>query len=137
MACWLALSLTFTLIAGAAAVGLALIGAMRTRRAELRVTNLEYVSRGTNFTGLFHASQNIPRADVQSLEYQEDKSGPEWDHPGGVYAKLKRRSVCILPHVDANQAAAVIERIGTKFVDLGDNGGGESGFGDHFTSLRL
>jgi hypothetical protein len=51
---WLpALPLPVVLVAGLLMGGAAFAVALRPRRAELRVTNLEYVSRGSDFRGVF------------------------------------------------------------------------------------
>jgi hypothetical protein len=34
---------------------------------------------------------------MQRLKYHGDASGPESNHPGGLYGVLKYRAVCILP----------------------------------------
>jgi hypothetical protein len=111
--------------------------AVRKRTAELRVTNLEFRSRGRvgdNFGSMRSAS----RADVKWLEYQEDTSGPETSHhPGGLYAVLGTRSICLLPNIDEQQASLVIERILYRFPELRDLWRRHSPFGEHFTTLGL
>jgi len=117
--------------------GLSLLLAMRQQDAELRVTSLELKSRG-RCGDSFRSTRSVSRADVRWLEYQEDTTGPETSHhPGGLYAVLSGHSVCILPYVDKQQTAEVIQRIVEKFPDLGQQWEGQSPFGQHFTSLGL
>src|ERR1700731_4890889 len=60
--------------------------AVRKWNAELRVTNLEFRSRGRVGDG-FGSKRSVCSTDVRWLEYQEDTSGPETSHhPGGLYA---------------------------------------------------
>jgi hypothetical protein len=106
------------------------------RRSELRVTNLEYVSRTFGAWG-FQGARSIPPFDVRWLEYQDDASGPESDHPGGLYAVLKHRNVCILPYLSPEQTMEVIERIARRFPDFRDQWLGRSEFGSHVISLGL
>jgi hypothetical protein len=103
--------------------------------AELRVTNLELQS---SVRGTFGSRRSVSRADIRWLEYQEDSSGLETSHhPGGLYAVLRLQSVCLLPYVNEQQTAQIIERIVTKFPDLGKQSNESSSFGAHFISLGL
>lgn len=107
------------------------------RKFELRVTRSEFAAQGKVGDNL-GKSRSVPTADVQWLEYQEDTTGPETaDHPGGLYAVLRNRTVCLLPDVDAQQTTAVITRIRGKYPDLSDQWSGPSSLGEHFVSLRL
>jgi len=74
---------------------------------------------------------------VRWLEYQNDMSGPESDHPGGLYAVLKHRSVCVLPYLSAEQTTEVVERIATRFPDFRDQWCSQSVFGSHVIYLGL
>ena len=77
-------------------------------------------------------------SEVRWLEYQEDTTGPETaHHPGGLYAVLKHRSVCVLPDLDEQQTASVIERIKDKYPDLRAQWSEQSFFGKGFISLGL
>ena len=103
--------------------------------AELRVTPLEFQSRGN----LGAASQPTPvcSADIHWLEYQPDCSGPDTGYrPGGLYAKLRFRTVCVLPLLDENQTIEVIGRIKKRFPEMA-RGWSEPSIGDRFTTLRL
>jgi hypothetical protein len=118
------------------AAGLGGFFGSRQRKSELRVTNLELTSKGACGDSL-RSVRSISRMDVRWLEYQEDKTGPESLHPGGLYAVLRYHSVRILPYVDETQAASVIRRIAEKFPDFEDQWKGQSPFGEHFISLAL
>ena len=110
---------------------------LRTKSAELRVTNLEFVLR-SYFGGGYRSTRSVSRADIKWLEYQEDTTSPETaHHPGGLYAVLKHSNVCVLPFVDEHQAAVVIDRILEKFPDFRNQWEGQSPFGQHFTTLDL
>ncbi len=128
------------LLAAAWAVLAASIGfffVRRTHKFELRVTRREFAARGKVGDNPGN-SRSVPTSDVQWLEYQEDTTGPETaHHPDGLYAILKYRSVCLLPDVDEQQTAAVIERIKDKYPDLGTRWSGHSSFGRDFISLGL
>lgn len=109
----------------------------RTRRFELRVARDELVAIGRVGDGLEN-SRSVPASEIRWLEYQEDSTGPETaDHPAGLYAVLKHRSVCLLPDVDFQQTASVIERIEEKFPELRAQWAGSSAFGKDFISLGL
>jgi hypothetical protein len=57
---------------------------------------LDYTSRPIGGWRIRQA-RSIARMEVRWLEYHEDTRGPEGGEPGGLYAILKHRSVCILP----------------------------------------
>jgi hypothetical protein len=116
---------------------LGFLWAIRKRNAELRVTNLEFRLRG-RVGDEFGSARSVCRADIRWLEYQEDTSGPETSHhPGGLYAVLLSRSICMLPDIDERQTAVVIERIFEKFPDFRDQWRRNSPYGQHFTTLGL
>jgi hypothetical protein len=116
---------------------LSLFLGMREQHAELRVTNLALTSKGRYGDSLW-SKRSVSAADVRWLEYQQDSTGPETSHhPGGLYAVLSNRNICILPYVDEHQAADVIQRIVERFPDLRGRWEGQSPFGQHFTSLGL
>ncbi|MBI1895458.1 MAG: hypothetical protein HYS04_02820 [Acidobacteria bacterium] len=108
-----------------------------TRKFELRVTRNEFAAQGKVGDNL-GSSRSVSTSDIQWLEYQEDTTGPETaHHPGGLYAILTHRTVCLLPDVDEQQTASVIERIKDKYPDLGAQWSGHSSFRKHFISLGL
>ncbi|HXN49803.1 MAG TPA: hypothetical protein VN893_24330 [Bryobacteraceae bacterium] len=108
---------------------LAFLAALGARKAELRVTNLEFESRGDVGDGS-GSTRTVCRADVRWLEHQDRGVS-------GLYAVLRHHSVCMLPYVDEQQAMLVIERIVNKFPDFEKQWEGQSPFGKHFTELGL
>jgi hypothetical protein len=119
------------------AMGLSLWLGIRKRGIELRVSNLELISRGRCGDN-FRSVRNVNRAEIRWLEYEEDTTGPESSHhPGGLYAVLRHQSICIFPYANEEQAAAIIQRIVERFPDLVQQLRAQSSFGEHFTSLGL
>lgn len=104
--------------------------------AELRVTGLEFQTHGNLGTDSLQV-HTVPSADIRWLEYQPEYGGPDGGYrPGGLYAKLRVRTVCVLPMLDEDQTTDVIERIATRFPDLAKHWAAPS-IGDHFTTLGL
>lgn len=125
-----------TALALAAAV-VAFLYSRRTRNFELRVTSSQFVALG-QVGDNFGNSRSVAVSDVQWLEYQGDTTGPETaHHPQGLYAVLGHRSMCLLPEVDAQQAASIIDQITARYPNLQQQWSGRSSFGTHFISLRL
>ena len=105
----------------------------RQRTVQLRATNLEFQMT----TGDFYRSRTaIPRADIESLEYREERGGPDHYEPAGLYAELRRGSKCILPYLDEHQTHSVIEAIYRRFPDMPIKGA-KSSFDKHFTTLGI
>jgi hypothetical protein len=111
------------------------LGVIRQRTVQLRATNLEFQTT----TGDFYKSDTaVPRANIESLEYREEKGGPDHYEPAGLYAELRNGSKCILPYLDEQQTQAVIEAIYKRFPDLPIAGTDTSpSFGKHFTTLGI
>lgn len=126
------------LVALALATGsAAFLWAVRTDRHELRITREKFVSCG-RVGDNFGSIRTVDATDIRWLEHQEDTSGPETSHhPGGLYAVLELRSVCLLPELDEQQTNLIIERIKDRFPDFRGRWSGHSPFGRHFTSLGL
>lgn len=99
------------------AVLMALVYATRTKRFDLRITKVEFVSRGRIGNSL-RSTRTVCAADIQWLEYQEDARFDKAHHPRGLYAALENRSICLLPDVDEQQAALIIARIQYRFPEL-------------------
>ncbi|MBN8732811.1 MAG: hypothetical protein J0L64_19905 [Acidobacteria bacterium] len=126
------------------AISLAVIAALvayyyarRSPGFELRIDESRIVARGKVGDDL-GLTRSVSVSDVQWLEYQEDTTGPETaHHPGGLYAVLKHRSVCVLPDVDERQTTSIIQRIEAKYPVLRAKWSRASSFGKHFTSLGL
>lgn len=110
---------------------------IRRRINELRVTGSQFHARG-RLGDRLRSARSVAAADIKWLEYQEDTTGPETaHHPGGLYAVLRRQSVCVLPYVDRLQADEVIEKISARFPHLRQQWKGQSPFGQHITRLGL
>jgi hypothetical protein len=108
---------------------------IRQRSVQLRATNLEFQTT----TGDFYRSRTaIPRADIQSLEYREERGGPDHHEPAGLYADLKAGSKCILPYLNERQAQTAIGAIYKRFPDMPiARGDAKSPFDKHFTTLGV
>jgi hypothetical protein len=66
-------------------------------RAELRVTPLEFQTRGNLGTD-FLPVHTVCSADIRWLEYQPESGGPDVGYrPGGLFAKVRVGTVCVLP----------------------------------------
>lgn len=126
-------SAALAILAGACAI----LYSRRVRRFELKVTRLEFTAVGRvgdNF-GQFRA---VSTYDVQRLEYQSDTTGPETArHPGGLYAAVRGKSVCLLPGIDEAQTASVIDHVEARFPDLRTRWSGQSAFGKNFVQLGI
>lgn len=111
---------------------LAFLFARRKRNVELRITRLEFASQG-RVGDNFGSNRRVPTADIQWLEYQDDTIGPATSHhPGGIYAVLARRSICLLPDVDKQQTALILQRINDRFPEFKREWAKKSVFGQHF-----
>ncbi len=125
------------IVVAIAAGSIAFLHSMRKTISQLIVTKLEFVSRGKVGDNI-GSMRTVCLADVQWLEYQEDTSGPESSsHPGGLYAVVGRRSVCLLPDIDEAQTALIIDRILDKFPGFRQQCRANSPFGKNFTLLGL
>jgi hypothetical protein len=106
---------------------------IRQRTVQLRATNLEFQT----ITGHFYRSRTaIPRADIESLEYREEKGGPDHYEPAGLYAESRAGSKCVFPYLDEQQTRSVIEAIYRRFPDMPITPG-KSSFDKHFTTLGI
>lgn len=116
---------------------LSFVSMRRRRKFTLRVSRQVFSAVGKVGDNLGD-SRSVRAADVKWLEYQEDTTGPETgNHPGGLYAVLKYRSVCLLPDVDEQQTHNLIEKIQDKYPELGRQWASESPFGNRIISLGL
>jgi hypothetical protein len=91
---------------------------------ELRVTNLDLISKGRSPTG--YRSIAISRGDIYDLEYRTAQSGggDVEDLPEGLYAVYRQlmpwdASHCILPEVGKRQVEEIIQEIMHRFPDTG------------------
>ena len=106
---------------------------VRQRTVQLRATNLEFQMTTGDF---FRSRTAIARADIESLEFREEKGGADHYEPAGLYAELRRGSKCILPYLDEHQTHSVIEAIYRRFPDMPITGT-KSSFEKHITTLGI
>ncbi len=111
------------------------IGVIRQRSMQLRAANLDFQTTTGDF---FRSCTAIPRADIESLEYREEKGGPDHYEPAGLYAELKVGSKCILAYLDEQQTQTIIEAIYKRFPDMPISPrGAKSPFDKHITTLGI
>lgn len=104
----------------------------RPRTATLTVDKLDLVSTGRVGEGL-GLTRSIATAELQGLGFEEDTTGPEdSSHPGGLYAQVGGKSVCLLPGITGQQSAEVIREILRRFPQLREQFSKASGPEDHF-----
>jgi hypothetical protein len=126
-----------SVVAGLCAAALAFLVARRSNRFELRIAHSKFVFRG-RIGDKLRSHWSVCPDEIRWLEYQEDTTGPETsNHPGGMYAVLQHRSVCLLPYVDEEQTHRVIDRIENKFPVFRTRWASGSHFGQNFTTLGL
>jgi hypothetical protein len=99
-----------------------LIKNWRGTKVELRLTNLDFISRGRAPDG--YGASSIPRAAIYNLEFRKASGGGEdAEYPSGLYIEhhgvLHNPSTCVLPHIDNTQTDQVIEAIMRRFPDTG------------------
>lgn len=108
---------------------------IRQRRVQLSATNLEFQTTAGDF---YRSRTAIPRANIESLEYREERGGPDHYEPAGLYAELRAGSKCILPYLDERQTQTVIEAIYRHFPDMPFAGRAtKSTSNKHFTTLNI
>jgi hypothetical protein len=132
-----ALSLSWALlgnwswIAAFCIAGVALAAA-RGSRADLDVTNVEFVTRGNIGRRGSKATQVVCTGNVRGLEFR-DTTGQQ----SGIYALTARSSQCILPFVGHSEAMDVIRAIQMKFPGSAETWRVEAGSSEHFLTLGL
>jgi hypothetical protein len=110
-------------------------GVIRQRWMQLRAANLEFQTTTGNF---FRSCTAVPRADIESLEYREERGGPDQYEPAGLYAEVKVGSKCLLAYLDERQTQTVIEAIYRRFPDMPiSRGDAKSPFGKHLSTLGI
>jgi hypothetical protein len=80
--------------------------------ALLLVTRNDFERRGP-----FGSHHSVSSADIRFLEYRPAPGG-FGGRSGGLYGRLKFRSVCLLPLLDEFQTQEVIETIANRFPDM-------------------
>lgn len=113
------------LVEGVLAIGLltSVVAALRGCDVELRVTNLDLISRGHAPEG--YRASTTPRADVFRFEYRDATGGGEdAEQSQGLYVEHHgigtwATSNCILPQIDRAQTEQIIGAIYQRFPDTG------------------
>jgi hypothetical protein len=123
---------TFSIATATATFG----AAFRTKRVELRVTNVEFSTRG-NAELRMRLGQAVSAAEVRWLEYRETAGSEEQPEPRGLYAVKKRGYACLLPFVTELEANQFIREIAQKFPTVAAFWRSESPFGANFLSLGI
>jgi hypothetical protein len=115
--------------------GLGLFGTMRTRTSSLKIENLEFSCRG-RYSGFY--KQRVSLHDVRWLEFREESGASDNpERPCGLYAVLRRGSVCVIPGIGEDLTNRLIDEIETRFPDQAKRWRADSPFGDHFTTLGI
>jgi hypothetical protein len=117
------------------AVLLGILEGVSQARAELRVTALEFQTRGK--VGLHSSVSTVCSANIRWLEYRPDSSDLDIGYrPGGLHAKLRFATVCVLPLLDEKQTLEIIESIAKRFPEMAKQWS-EPSLGDGFVTLGL
>ncbi len=138
---WLATTIFFgvrwRLISSGLAAVLSFFVAIRQKRAQLTITNVEFVTQG-NFSRRFRSGQTVCTGDVRWLEYKEGERSqdPEYE-PRGLYAVTTSGMACLLPFLTEMQTTEVIGEIEGRFPGLADRWRAESPFNAHYLTLGL
>jgi hypothetical protein len=112
-----------------AAIGFA---AARGSRADLDVTNVEFVTRGNIGRPGSRTTQIVCTGDVRGLEFR-DSTGQR----SGLYALTARSPKCVLPFVNYSETMEVIRAIRKKFPGLAEIWQVQEGASEQFLTLGL
>jgi hypothetical protein len=104
----------------------------RGSRADMEVTNVEFVTRGNIGRLGSRKTQVVCTGNVRGLEFR-DTTGQR----SGLYALTARSSQCILPFVNYSEAMQVIGAIQKKFPGLAESWQFEPGGSESFLTLGL
>jgi hypothetical protein len=113
-------------------VAVVALATARGSRADLNVTNVEFVTRGNIERRGSNATRVVCSGDVRGLEFR-DSTGLR----AGLYALTARSPQCILPFVDYSEAMQVIRAIQRRFPGLAETWQLEVGTSEHFLTLGL
>ena len=91
---------------------------IRAATAELRITNNEFQMRGTY--GPSHASlRTVNTTDVLGFSYLPYLTeGEDASYPGGLYALVGSRYICLLPYVDRDDVVNLADRIRGRYAHM-------------------
>jgi len=116
------LPLGVAILVGICAGLLALLLSITNKTEKLRVNNFEFKTEGDLGeypVGHRGFTQYVSRADIRWLEYQDERGGGDVPYyPSGLYAELLHGSRCVLPYLDAQQTASLIQAIYKRFPDM-------------------
>jgi hypothetical protein len=112
------------------------VAPFRTKRVELRVTNVEFSTRG-NAELRMRMGQAVSAAEVRWLEFREAGGSEGQPEPCGLYAVKSRGYVCLLPFVTELEANQLIREIAQKFPTVAAFWRSESPYGANFLSLGI
>jgi hypothetical protein len=99
--------------------------AVRSKDAELQVTNVEFTTKG-DLGRRARTPRIVCAGDIHRLEFG-GPFGPLVTRPSGLYASTSRTRVCVLPFLDFRQTADVIRAIEQKFPGLAEGWHARSG----------
>jgi hypothetical protein len=112
------------------------VAAFKTKRVELRVSNVEF-STGGKARLRMRMAQAVSAAEVRWLEFREAAGSEEQPEPRGLYAVKSRGYVCLLPFVTELEANQIIREIAQKFPNVAAFWRSESPYGTNFLSLGI
>ena len=116
----------------AACIAAIAFGVAKGSRADLTVTNVEFVTRGNIGRRGSIATHTVCTGDVRGLEFR-DPTGQRT----GLYALTARSQHCVLPFVDYSESVRVIDAIQRKFRGLAESWKIESDNSENFLTLGL
>lgn len=101
-------------------------------RADLEVTNVEFVTTGNIGRRGSRTTKVVCTGDVRGLEFRDTTA-----QGSGLYALMARSPQCILPFVDYSEAMEVIRTIQKRFPGLAESWQVEPSLSEHFLTLGL
>jgi hypothetical protein len=99
------------------------------KRARMVATENEFSTHA--FVGRLprRLKKQVCAADISWLEHRPDVAGADIVEPGGLYAIMPTRSVCLLPDLNEEETREVITAVEAKFPQLAQNWRSRSYFG--------
>ena len=108
-----------TVIVSALCSALGMTASLRSSKAKLRITNNEFQMRGS-YGPDARTFRDINSAEILGFTYLKySEEGVEFpDYPGGLYALVGSRYVCLLPYVGPEDVPEITQKIRLKFSHL-------------------
>ncbi len=116
------------MVEGVLLLALLVIGLVREAYVSLRGTDVRLSVEDLNFRTVGHSpggyiQGEVAREDVLRLEYRAASGGEDAEHPCGLYLEYNSdsplaTSICLLPHIDDQQANQVIDALRLRFPDF-------------------